>query len=374
MERFLDRIDPLRAWAITVLGLIVALAAGSLLLPRLVYDRFIWRYFWGPVVADGRGVSCVVREDGVTRIPDNCATATGIVAEPGYTLVSTVSYAVVLVLMLVGVYFLVDRLDVANEMSFLYPIFPYVLLGGALRTVEDASIQLLSETGSAAIPFPYTAFIISPFIYFTVFAVTVLALVVSVAVAKRGYAERFEYPFAGIGTALLVITLAYLGYLAATTGFMTFHWEVPVVTLVGATLITAVFWVLTERYVPEVNSGTGLAGALIVWGHTVDGVANVLSLDWAEQFGLPQYSPKHVVNAGIRDITATVQPAWLSETIGITWPFLPVKVIAAVVVVWLFNDEFYQESPRYTIVLLVTVLAVGLGPGTRDFLRATIGI
>jgi uncharacterized membrane protein len=33
-----------------------------------------------------------------------------------------------------------------------------------------------------------------------------------------------------------------------------------------------------------------------------------------------------------------------------------------------------EESPRYSIIMLVAILAVGLGPGTRDMLRATFGI
>jgi uncharacterized membrane protein len=43
-------------------------------------------------------------------------------------------------------------------------------------------------------------------------------------------------------------------------------------------------------------------------------------------------------------------------------------------VLWVFEDEIFEESPRYTMLLLVAVLAVGLGPGTRDMLRATFGV
>jgi uncharacterized membrane protein len=43
-------------------------------------------------------------------------------------------------------------------------------------------------------------------------------------------------------------------------------------------------------------------------------------------------------------------------------------------VVWVFEDGVFEDSPRYTMLLLVAVLAVGLGPGTRDMLRATLGV
>jgi uncharacterized membrane protein len=51
-----------------------------------------------------------------------------------------------------------------------------------------------------------------------------------------------------------------------------------------------------------------------------------------------------------------------------------VKLVAATVVVWVFDEQIFEESPRYTMLLLVAVLAVGLGPGTRDMLRATFGV
>lgn len=360
-----------RLWGLATGGLALLLAVGALVFPRTVYDRFLWQYFWGPVEADGRGLSCVARADGETYVPETCAEGMtpGVVAEPGYTVVSTVGYAVVLLLLLVGVYFLIDRLDVADDRSFVYAIVPFVFLGGALRTVEDASIAMLEATGTPALPFPYTAAIISPFIYFLVFGLTVGALVVSVHAARRGIVRGYEKPLGLIGTAALVVTVGYLAVLSATTDVLTADWLIPAITLGGATLIAGGIWALTERYAPVVNAGTGRVGAVIVWGHAVDGIANVLTLDW-----IGGYTPKHVVNAGVRNVTRAIQPAWLSDTIGITWPFLPLKVAVATGIVWLFDDRMLEESPRYTVLLLVVVLAVGLGPGTRDFLRATLGI
>ncbi|WP_336344107.1 DUF63 family protein [Halalkalicoccus ordinarius] len=376
MNDAFDRIDPVRAWAATLAGAIIALVVGSLAFPRRVYDGFVWKYFWGPVVADGTGSTCARRVDGETVLLDGaseCQRAAGVVAEPGYTTISTVSYALILVFALVGVVFLLQRLDIGSGHGFFFALFPFMLFGGALRTVEDASIALL-RAGDPAIPFPWSGLLISPLIYFTVFFVTLAAVLLSVAAARRGPVDRYEYPLAGIGTAALVVTVGYLGWLANTTGLLGFHPIVSIVTLGGATLIAALAWVGTERYAPEVNAGTGYMGVLVVWGHTVDGIANVLSLDWASALGLPTYTPKHVVNSAIVDVTGALQPESVSSAIGTAWPFLFVKVGAALFVVWVFNEEIFEESPRYSMLLLVAVTAVGLGPGTRDFLRATFGI
>ena len=369
-------VDPERAWGGALLAGVLAFVAGAAAFPHQVYDEFLWRYFWGPVVADAHGAPCAVRAGGETTIVTDageCAAATGIVATPGYTTLSTVSYALVLIFMLIGVIFLLRRLDVGDSPRFFFSLFPFMLFGGALRVVEDANVALMGADGPT-IPFPWSGFLISPLIYFTVFFVTVAALVASVLAERNGIVDRYEYPLAGLGTVALATTFGYLGWLVLSTDVLGFQPLVPLITLGGATLITGVVWLVTQRATPVVNAGTGLMGALVVWGHTVDGVANVLSLDWSEPLGIPSYSPKHVVNAAIIDITGALQPVWLSELIGTAWPFLPVKVLAATLVVYVFDEQIFDESPRYAMILLIAILAVGLGPGTRDFLRATFGI
>jgi uncharacterized membrane protein len=114
---------------------------------------------------------------------------------------------------------------------------------------------------------------------------------------------------------------------------------------------------------------------VILWGHAVDGVANVVGLDWMTAIGAgPNLVPKHPVNQFVVDATAATLPSSVLAVTGDTWPFLIVKLVAATFVLWVFEEEIFEESPRYTMLLLVAVLAVGLGPGTRDMLRATFGV
>jgi len=86
------------------------------------------------------------------------------------------------------------------------------------------------------------------------------------------------------------------------------------------------------------------------------------------------YGAKHPVNRFLNDLVGGVAPAGVQEVIGVAWGFLLVKIVAAVAVVWVFDERIFEESPRYALLLLVAILAVGLGPGTRDMLRATFGI
>lgn len=369
--------DLARTWLAVFVGGIVAIVAAAAAFPRRVYDGFLWQYFWGPVDADAHGAVCAVRSGGTTeRLYSRaaCSGAEGFVAEPGYTTVSTVSYAVVLVFMLIGVLLLLRRLDIEMSPAFYFALFPYMLLGGALRTVEDVNVAFRGEEVGMLIPYPTVALIISPFIYFVMFGFTLAALVGGVWLEGRGTLSRSETFLGGIGTAAVVAVVGWLLYVAGTTDIVEFYLLVPTIVLGGATLTTLVFWWVTERFVPGINEGTGAMGALVVWGHAVDGVANVLSLDWGEQLvGVP-YGSKHVINEATVRITGAIQPQWLTDAIGSAWPFFFIKVIAAVVVVWVFNEEIFEESPRYAYLLFIAVLAVGLGPGTRDMLRATLAI
>ena len=43
-------------------------------------------------------------------------------------------------------------------------------------------------------------------------------------------------------------------------------------------------------------------------------------------------------------------------------------------VIYIFDKEAMEENPGWTILLLIVIIAVGLGPGMRDLLRAVLGI
>ncbi|MFW6317562.1 MAG: DUF63 family protein [Halorubrum sp.] len=375
------RQSPELAWAAVVGGVSLLLTVGSAVFPRTVYDRFLWRYFWGPVVADGEGAQCAVRDAGRTELLDSgtaCQSAIDageVVAAPGYTTVSTLSYVVILLGMLVGVVLLLRRLDIGTELRFFYALFPFMLFGGAMRTVEDAGVAATNAGVEPLIPFPASALLISPFIYFTVFGVTLACVLAAYALADRGLVDDYARPLFAMGALALAAAVGYLSYLAAATDYVAFYPQVLVLTLVIATVATALTWAVGTAYEPTIRQGTGAAGIVIIWGHAVDGVANVIGLDWMPALtGTANLVPKHVVNALIVDWTARLLPESVAAVTGDAWPFLLVKLAAATFVVWVFNGEMFEESPRYTLLLLITVLAVGLGPGTRDMLRATFGI
>jgi uncharacterized membrane protein len=156
-----------------------------------------------------------------------------------------------------------------------------------------------------------------------------------------------------------------------------FAYPLVLVTVAVLSVVFAVgIYTAIDRYRPAIHRGTGYMGLVVLWAHAVDGVANVIASDWTGVFGIPGggYSAKHVVNRIIIDVTQTIQPAWLTEMIGDSWTFLVVKLIVAAAILAVFDEKFLHENPYYAVMLLVAVVAVGLGPGTRDVVRVTLGI
>ena len=370
-------VDPERLWAGSVAAALAALVVGSLVLPETVYDGFIWHYFWGPVQADANSAVCAIRPGSTVEYlysSQACASAAEPVAYPGYTLVSEVGYMITLLVALIGVVFLLRRLDLGTDREFFYALLPFVFFGGALRVVEDANDAV--PAADALITYPLNTLFISPIIYFTVFALTLVAVVATVWASRAGLVERYDRLLFGVGSVVLAVTLGYLFslFLTGAEG-VEFYPQVLGTVLVGATITTGVTWWLIERFAPAVNEGTGRIGFVILWGHAIDGVANVIGLDWMTALGAgPNLVPKHPVNQFVVDVTGSLLPASVLAVTGDTWPFLLVKLVAATFVLWVFEEEIFEESPRYTMLLLVAVLAVGLGPGTRDMLRATFGV
>jgi len=368
-----------RNWLAAFVALVGAIVGGSVVATERVYDRFIWQYFWGPIYSDANNARCAVStSDGIElyQTAADCRAATGVVAETGYSTVSTVGYMAVLIFMIAGVYLLLDRLDVGSDKRLFYSLVPFMLFGGALRVVEDATDAAVTAGVEPVLTYPVNVLFISPIIYVTVFLITLAALLASMWLESRDVVDNRYRAMAGFGIAALALTVAYLVLVSVQREYVEFYPQVLVVDLGLASVLAYGLYVAADRYDSAINAGTGAIGLGILWAHAVDGVANVVAADWLPELGHPSpgYGAKHVANRAIIGITETLQPAAVSAAVGTSWPFLFVKLAVALGIVWLFDEQIFDESPRYAILLLVAAAAVGLGPGTRDMLRVTFAI
>lgn len=94
----------------------------------------------------------------------------------------------------------------------------------------------------------------------------------------------------------------------------------------------------------------------LYFGHFVDGAATYLGID---RYG---YVEKHVL------------PTWFIETFDTAIVMLPLKFIVVTGVIIALESEEHKDNQKQMISLLILfLLALGLGPGTRDILRIVFG-
>mgnify|MGYP000600798136 CR=1 FL=1 len=379
----LDRygISPEAAWIGAFVALIVGVAGSALVFTERVFYGFLWQYFWGPVRADADEADCVAYLRDEQRIvadpPAGCSgVENAFVAEPGYTVVSTVGYILVLIFMLAGVYLLLDRFVLEPYDRFLYALVPFMLFGGALRTVEDSFVAAQRAGEAPAIEFPASAALISPFIYFTVFGIALGALLVSKWLETSGYTDTYHYPLGIAGTVSLAAAFLYLLSITPSNDWIRLYPTVLLATLGLATLFAWGIYTAVDRYRPAIHAGTGLVGLVVIWGHAVDGLANVFANDWTQLWHGGTYGAKHPFNQLIIDTTNAIQggESVAGVHVGDSWPFLLVKLAVPVLILAVFDEGFLDENPRYAFMLLGAIIAVGLGPGTRDMIRLAFAI
>ncbi|MFP4115799.1 MAG: DUF63 family protein [Candidatus Aenigmatarchaeota archaeon] len=253
-------------------------------------------------------------------------------AQPGYTTIQTVVYALLLVLVVYLIYrFFLKRLDVELDKDFILALVPFIILGGVLRSLGpgDAEVftSLLFDT---------------PGIHLLVTAYAIPSILASQSLWKR-MDRPFHHWMWIFGSVPLVLSLP----LVFSMGFSN-PWA-PVMVL-GTTAAVALPLYLVSNYLPKYLTHLNFS---ILAGHILDGSSTFIGVSF---FG---YTEKHVV------------PGLLSGFTG-PWVMLPLKIAVVWPVLYFIDDVI--DSPGLRTWLKVVVLALGLALGTRNVLTIAMGV
>lgn len=409
-KAFYRRYGP-KLWLILIVATIAVLTLGCLFLPEIFWEKFIYRYFWGPVEVDAKELGPIVQTDGY-------------VIDQGYTLISEITYGIILILALFGIYRLLDRFKIQIDLRFVLSVLPFFFLGGTLRVLEDA--ELFRD--------PYVYFFISPLIYIVIGALILAVIFFAVFIERREKISLTKKLIFG-GVLWLVFNLVYLIiflfhedgfnylvhplipiffsiillailiqysikknefnsfflvflfglFLLAFSLFIIFLWptisewkiayfeahgffEVETKPLAGfAVILISVAITFCTFFVAKTlskkhyifNIYTDLVNLLIIFGQMLDATATFVGVDF---YG---YSEKHPI------------PDFFFQTFGTSAVFIPIKMILACVIVYLIDISFKNELNRYPILrglIKIVIIVLGLAPGTRDMLRTMMGI
>ena len=254
-----------------IVGVIIG---GCIVLPSIFYDQWIWKYYWGPVVADVSGEVAVYKS---------------IQAHEGYTIVSEITYSVIVVLALYIIYGLLKRLNIVVDWKFALALMPYILFGSVSKTLED--------TGYFTEPLVY--WFVSPLIFLQIAAYALFFLILGYYLEKT-----YRKPHVTVNTVMISGGLLFLLpslYLTArwiagdqwsdTTG-VSFDVFLIVIGLVA--LIVGLIYLVARTY----NSNEKLAvyknplNLAMLIGHLIDGLASYICIKDPFAMGL-HYSEKH---------------------------------------------------------------------------------
>lgn len=255
-------------------------------------------------------------------------------------------YLVPVLLVLLGVVALLWALEPPITDRTVVAFAPWMMFGSVLHVLHKID----------AFPDSIAPLFGSPTVYLTTAIVAGGVWILGSFLYAGGLQQSIARVVGISGTGFFVVFAMFALLLGWERGALDPFW--PVIAVVVAGIVAALAWLALGLWATEVAAVTSLTGALVVFGHALDGVSTAIGYD---VIGVTEEVPasRLVLEAG----------EWLptAEYIGAGWLFVLAKVALALVVVGLFTD-FVREEPRRARLLLGLVAAVGLGPGTHNVL------
>ncbi|HWQ19882.1 MAG TPA: DUF63 family protein [Methanotrichaceae archaeon] len=256
-----------------------------------------------------------------------------IIYDTGYNPVNTITWAIMLGLIILGLIRLFKKLELPMDERLVAYTIPYILAGSSLRVVEDADL----------LQAPASYLLITPLIYFLVFLVTITALLAT----RKLLGKEFYRAYAAIGIIWTLLNLAAL----STIGISSTLAPVAIISL--GTTITALLY-LAGLKVPKLSFLQDRYNMMILYAHMLDASSTYVGVDW---FG---YYEKHVVPTFLIDLTGTAAVMY------------PLKLIILLPVLSVINGSL--EDPSLRNLTKLALITLGLAPAIRNTLRLTLGI
>jgi len=329
------------------LSIVLIIIGGLVLFPNIFYDNWIWKYYWGPLLADAT--------TGTT------ATYNGVTAHAGYTIISEITYGILIIIALYLIYKLIKKLKITIDWKFALALMPYIIFGPVARTLED--------TGYFNEPTVY--WFISPLIYVQITIYAVLFLLLGYYLEKKLKNPKITVNrviFTG-GSILLIpslylIAIWILGARWGTKENPVVRFDVFLIVIGLVLLITGIVYLIAYLYknkqkIAVYRNPLNLA---IILGHQIDGLTSYISIKDPFMMGL-SYTEKHPASDLLLNIWGPLFPI--------------VKFLLIIVVIYVFDVLYKQELKKYSglvNLLKICILILGFSPGLRDLLRVTMGV
>ena len=241
----------LRAPHLALLGVVSAallLALLAYLFPERFYYPIVWQYYWGPLVTDYSGA------------PEARG---GVTAYPGYNIVDTTTWAIILAVSMWNLHDYLLRRDLKLTRMLTYSLVPMIVAGGTMRGLIE--IDWLSA--------PWAYAFITPNIYFVFFFYTLAALLLGFALEART-SGRVKHWHLTLGAGLLAMAITWIAWgsfvLRSDTVRWFAMWEIFGYSAILTGILVALTWKMKYARDPLY--------VLVLYGQIVDGMQNYIGI------------------------------------------------------------------------------------------------
>lgn len=257
-----------------------------------------------------------------------------------YTLVDTLTYALILILCVYLVYRWLNAYQISIDREFIYALIPWVIFGGFLRVVEDtgvlgADLKILLTT---------------PIIFFVIFIYVAIALMICWFLEKRLVIHDFKRYFGYIGLISAGLVLLYL------IGFGLTHTQVSlrvVATILAfASVASGIVYVLL-RYGLGWEYLSDRLYQLLIFGQLLDASATSYGIDLHD---VP-YVEQHVVGSALIALTGTA------------FVMFPLKLLVIIPGIYVLEIYRREDGSGIWYLIILAMIMVGMAPGIRDMTR-----
>ncbi len=257
-----------------------------------------------------------------------------------YTIVDTLTYALILIISVYLVYRWLKRSGIAIDTELVLATIPYVVLGGLLRVVQD--------TGMITSDLQYL--LITPLIFFTLFFYAILFLFAGKLLEGRGLISRYSHFYGGAGIVSSIVVAAVLTYFGLTETVVALN--VLVIILGMASITSLGLWAFL-RYALKWTYVSDILYKLLIFGHMLDASATSYGIDLHPL----HYVEQHVVGSNLIELTGTAFSMFLLKI---------AVIIPAIYILELYRKE---GNPDLWHLIVLAMIVVGMAPGIRDMVR-----
>ncbi len=253
----------------------------------------------------------------------------------GFNYVNTLIYiAILLVISFLIIYPQLNRRGIKFNTKFMLALFPYIILGSALRVIED--MRLLPRSGNPLELAYYTG---TPGIWFLVGMLTILFLFIARYASKK-FKMDFYIVFALLGSAVALPVLVF--------DFMYFRvWSGFALALAMTLALTAIFYLLAKKIKKDLFADR--LNILALFSQALDGSATFIA---TQVFVCGEQHPLSRLLIGASPI------AWVL-----------LKIALILLIVYYVDKEI--KNPNLRGFIKIFIIIIGTATGTRDLI--TIG-